>query len=120
MNTQELHAARANLNAALQEEGQALAIACLAANAGGATSDQAVQALRSAEAAHARSNTAAGELRALSARLDRVNAVAELSAGPHQALTTCLGGAATAPAHGRRTDLLQLAPSGGALLRGHQ
>ena len=86
MNTRELHAARANLDAALQEEGQALAIACLAANAGGAASDQAVQALRSAQAAHARSNAAAGELRALCADRDRADAAADLAAGPHQAL----------------------------------
>ena len=85
MNTRELHAARANLNAALEEEGQALVTACLAANAGGATSDQAVQALRSAQAAHARSNAAAGELRALSVHLDEADEVAKLTAGPDQA-----------------------------------
>lgn len=88
MKTRELHAARANLNAALQEEGRALATACVAANAGGAASDQAVQALRSAQAAHARSNAAAGELRALCADLDRADAHAELSAGAHEALAT--------------------------------
>ena len=86
MNTREMHAARATLNAALQEEGQALAIACVAANACGAASDQAVQALRSAQAAHARSNAAAGELRALCADLDRADAAAKLSAAPNPAL----------------------------------
>ncbi|HET8748481.1 MAG TPA: hypothetical protein VFM98_23000 [Ramlibacter sp.] len=88
MDIREMHAARAHLNAALQEEGQALAIACLAANAGGAASDRAVQALRSAQAAHARSNAAAGELRAVCADLNRADAAGELSAGLNHALAT--------------------------------
>ena len=82
MNIKELHAARANLNAALKEEGQVLTSACDAVNAGGATSDQAVEALRSAQAAHARSNAAAVELRVLSADLYRVYAVSAVPSGP--------------------------------------
>ena len=65
MTNNKLDAARANLNAALQEEGKALTSACDAASARGTSSDQAVEALRSAQGAHARSNAAASELRAL-------------------------------------------------------
>jgi hypothetical protein len=72
--TGQLHAARAKLKAALQHESEALRSAC-AARAGGAGSDQAVKALRSAQAAHALSSAAAGELRAVSADLDRADAV---------------------------------------------
>ena len=79
MNIEELHAARANLNAALKDEDQALTSACDAVNAGGAKSDQAVTALRSVQAAHARSNAAAFQVRVLSAGLDGADAV---PAGP--------------------------------------
>ena len=75
MTSHKLDAARANLNAALQEEGEALTGACEAARAGGTSSDQAVEALRSVQGAHARSNAAASELRALFRDVDRSVAV---------------------------------------------
>jgi hypothetical protein len=70
MTTNKIDAARAHLNAALQEEGEALTSACDAATARGTSSDQAVKALRSAQGAHARSNAAASELRALFREVD--------------------------------------------------
>lgn len=73
-----LDAARAHLQEALSEEGDALVGACDAVNASGAVSPQAVKALRSAQAAHARSIAAAGEVRALNAQADRANAAAEM------------------------------------------
>ena len=84
MDTKQRDSAKANLNAALQEEGQALSIARDAADAGGATSKQAVDAMRSAQAAHARSNAAAGELRALSAEIDRAYSVGNVPTGSGQ------------------------------------
>jgi hypothetical protein len=77
-----LDAARANLKDALREEGNALTGACEAVNTSGAASAQAVRALRSAQTAHARSTAAAGEVRALNAQADRVNAAAEAPSGP--------------------------------------
>ena len=70
MTTSKLDAARANLNAALQEEGEALTSARDAAAAQGTSSDLAVEALRSVQGAHARSNAAASELRALFREVD--------------------------------------------------
>jgi hypothetical protein len=81
MTTTRLDAARANLDAALREESQALTTACDAVNACGATSDEAAQGLRSAEAAHARSNAAAGELRGLALEADRADVPAQVVAG---------------------------------------
>ena len=75
MTTNKLDAARANLNAALQEEGEALTSACAAATTRGTSSDQAVEALRSAQGAHARSNAAASELRAVFREVDRTVAI---------------------------------------------
>jgi hypothetical protein len=78
--TSALDAARATLNAALREEGEALASACEAVKACGAASADATTELRSAEAAHARSHAATGEVRALNAQADPVIAAAEPAA----------------------------------------
>lgn len=78
--TSALDAARATLDAALREEGEALASACEAVKASGAGSADAARALRSAEAAHARSHAATGEVRALNAQADPVTAEAEPAA----------------------------------------
>jgi hypothetical protein len=82
-----LDAARANLRAALYEEGEALANACEAVKTSGAASSEAADAMRSAQAAHARSNAAVGEVRALNLEADRLSAAPE--------------GAAAAPEPGR-------------------
>lgn len=58
-----LEAARATLEAALREEGEALVSASAAVKASGAGSAEAARALRSADAAHARANTASREVR---------------------------------------------------------
>jgi hypothetical protein len=79
MTTHSLDAARAHLHTALDEEGEALAHACDAVKTSGAHSPQAAEALRSAEAAHARSNAAVGEVRALNAEADREGAAAEVA-----------------------------------------
>lgn len=64
--------ARANLDAALREEGNALANARKVADASGPASAESAQALRAAQAAHARSHAAVREVRALSADETRV------------------------------------------------
>jgi len=84
-----LDAARVNLKEALREEGEALAGACEAVNTSGAVSAQAARALRCAQTAHARSTAAAGEVRALNAQADRVNAAAEATSGSLRAATVC-------------------------------
>ena len=72
-----LGAAQATLDAALRAEGETLANACEATEAGGAASADAVSTLRSAQAAHARSNAAARAVRALKAQTARLNAAPE-------------------------------------------
>jgi len=81
MTTNVLHAARAHLEDALREESAALASASAAVQASGADSPEAARALRSAQSAHARSNTAANELRTLNAEASRDEAPARGPAG---------------------------------------
>ena len=77
MTNKGLDAARANLGAALHEEGEALANACEAVKTGGAASAEAAGAMRSAQSAHARSYAAVVEVRALNVEADRLRAAAE-------------------------------------------
>lgn len=65
-------AARRILDAALREEGEALAAAC----AGHVGSTQRLTAMRQAQAAHARSATAICTLRAMTEHADRLDAAA--------------------------------------------
>ena len=74
MTTQVLDAARTHLDEALREESEALVNACAAVKTSGAASTEAVEALRSAQSAHARSNLAVSEVRALNAEAERVEA----------------------------------------------
>lgn len=92
-----LDAARANLGAALYEEGEALANACEAVKTSGAASAEAADAMRSAQAAHARSNAAAGEVRALNVEANRLSAAAEGPAAAPEPGRETLGGRATVP-----------------------
>ena len=67
-------AARVFLDAALREEGDALAAACQAGKTGGTGSPQRVETLRLVQAAHARSVTAICMLRALNNDAERIDA----------------------------------------------
>lgn len=67
-------AARSFLEAALREEGAALAAAGAVANPDTAGIAQRLQAVRSVEAAHARSTAAMARLRALTESAERVDA----------------------------------------------
>ena len=71
---QTIAAARVFLDAALREEGEALANACDAMNDGGPRSMRGAQALRQVQAAHALSNTAVCALRALNTEAERIDA----------------------------------------------
>jgi hypothetical protein len=68
-------AARVFLDAALREEGDALATACEAVNTAGRASVRGADALRCAQAAHARTSAAISSLRALKqADTERIDA----------------------------------------------
>ena len=82
MTTDTLDVARANLHAALREESEALANACEAVKTSGPASEESTRALRLSQAAHARTNAAVGEVRALTAGADRVEAAAQAPVNP--------------------------------------
>jgi len=84
MTIKELDAARANLDAALHDEGKALANACEVVKTSGAASAKAADAMRSAQTAHARSNAAVGEVRALNLEAERLSAAAQGPALAHR------------------------------------
>lgn len=75
-------AARIFLAAALREEGEALAAAGAVANPQSAGKAQHLLAMRSVEAAHARSTAAMGRLRALTESAERVDAAMRSANAP--------------------------------------
>jgi hypothetical protein len=77
MTTNSLDKARAQLDAALREESQALANAQEAAQTSGPASAESVRTLGAAQAAHARSHAARDELRRVTADAERVEAAAQ-------------------------------------------
>jgi hypothetical protein len=82
MTANTLDRARANLRAALQEESEALASAHESVQTSGRASVQSASALRVSQAAHARSNAAAGEVRSLVAEAESGEAAPQGPAGP--------------------------------------
>lgn len=70
MTANTLDQARANLRAALREESEALASAHESRKTRGPGSAESASALRESQAAHARSNAAAGKVRALVAQAE--------------------------------------------------
>ena len=81
----ELDLARANHRAALRQENEALASAHESVHNGGANSAESARALRESLAAHARSNAAAGEVRALVAEAASSEAAARSPASTQPA-----------------------------------
>ena len=82
MTANTLDIARAHLRAALQEESEALASAHESVKTSGRASAESADALRESLAAHARSNAAAGEVRALVAEADSSEAAAQPAGHP--------------------------------------